>query len=100
MSRLRDFHDQIEIHYSGFEATGVDKNPYSSIVVPLLLENVPRAITYNMIHFKSKNYMNWTLVKFIRTLWKELEVHESHVSIFKQESHGEKPMFQSKNSGV
>ena len=100
VTRLRTLQDQIEIHYRGLDAIGVDKNSYSSIVVPILMEKVPEAIRYNMVRFEDKSHLEWTLDEFIRALEKELEVRESHVPIFKQQSHGERPKFQSKSNGV
>ena len=100
VTRLRTLQDQIEIHYRGLEAIGVDRNSYSSIVVPILMEKVPEAIRYNMVRFEDKSHLEWTLDEFIRALGKELEVRESHVPIFKQQSHGERPKFQSKSNGV
>ena len=100
VTRLRTLQDQIEIHYRGLEAIGVDKNSYSSIVAPILMEKVPEAIRYNMVRFEDKSHLEWTLDEFIRALGKELEVRESHVPIFKQQSHGERPKFPSKSNGM
>eukprot|EP00112_Aurelia_sp_Birch-Aquarium-sp1_P002793 Seg1309.3 transcript_id=Seg1309.3/GoldUCD/mRNA.D3Y31 product="hypothetical protein" protein_id=Seg1309.3/GoldUCD/D3Y31 len=49
IGRLRNFHDQIEAHYRGLEALGVDKQSYSSIVVPLLMPKLPDSVRMNMI---------------------------------------------------
>ena len=72
VTRLRTLQDQIEIDYRGLEAIGVDKNSYSSIVVPILMEKVPEAIRYNMVRFEDKIHLEWTLDEFIRALGKEL----------------------------
>ena len=98
--RLRTLQDQIEIHYRGLEAIGVDRSSYSSIVVPILMEKVPEAIRYNMVRFEEKSHLEWTLDEFVRALGKEIEVRESHVPIFKPQSHGERPKFQSRSNGV
>ena len=97
--RLRTLQDQIEIHYRGFKATEVDKNSYSSIVVTLLMEKVPEAISYNMVRFEDNSHLEWRSDGLFRALGEELEVRESHVPIFKQQSHSERPKFQSKGNG-
>ena len=86
MTRLRTLQDQIETHYHGLEVTEVDKNSYSSIVAPLLMEKVPEAISYNMVRFEDNSHLEWTPDECIRALGEELEVRESHVPIFKQQS--------------
>ena len=63
--RLRTLQDQIEIHYRGLEAIGVDRSSYSSIVVPILMEKVPEAIRYNMVRFEEKSHLEWTLDEFV-----------------------------------
>ena len=54
ISLLHTSQDQIE-------AIGVDKNSFSSIVVPILIEKVPEAIRYNVAHFEDKCRLEWTL---------------------------------------
>eukprot|EP00794_Sanderia_malayensis_P021318 gene21318-biopygen16354 len=44
-SCFRNLHDQIEIHYRGLEVIDADKNSYSSIIVPILMEKVPEGIS-------------------------------------------------------
>jgi len=39
ISLLGALHDQIEVHFRGLEAQGVDMSTYSSIVVPVLMED-------------------------------------------------------------
>ena len=64
------------------------------------MEKVPEAIRYNMVRFEDKSHLEWALNEFIRALGKELEVRESYVPIFTQQSHGERSKFQSKSNGV
>ena len=54
VTRLRNLHDQIEVHYRGLEALGGDQITYSSIVVPTLLEKLPEGVRFNMIRSMQK----------------------------------------------
>ena len=81
--RLRNFHDQIEAHYRGLEALGVDKQTYSSIVVPFLMAKLPDSVRMNMIRF-GDNHLEWTsMAEFIESLSREVEIRESYTPIFK-----------------
>eukprot|EP00795_Rhopilema_esculentum_P000002 gene2-biopygen6692 len=40
VSRLRNLHDEIETHYRGLEALGVNTSSFSAVVVPTLLEKL------------------------------------------------------------
>ena len=82
MTRLRNLHDQMETHFRGLEALGADKESYSSVVIPWLLEKVPETIGYNMMRFMQKNHVEWTL-ELINALAAELEVRESHFPLTK-----------------
>ena len=82
VGRLHHFHDQIEAHYRGLEALGVDKQFYSSIVVPLLMTKLPDSVRMNMIRF-GENHLEWTLDEFISSLSREVEIRESYTPIFK-----------------
>ena len=82
VSRLRHFLDDIETHFRGLEALGVDKDSYSSIVVPVLMDKLPEPIRINMIRFGTE-YLDWTLDEMLETLAKEVEVRECHVSMFR-----------------
>ena len=82
IGRLRDLHDRIETQFRGLEALKVDKDSYSSVVVPVLMEKIPENIRQSMIRF-SEGHLEWTVDKMITALAKEIEVRESHVPIFK-----------------
>ena len=79
---MRHFHDQIEAHYRGLEALGVDRQSYSSIVVPLLMAKLPDSVRMNMIRF-GDNHLDWTLDEFVSSLSREVEIRESYTPIFK-----------------
>ena len=82
-ARLRSLHDQIETHYRGLEALDVDRNTYSTIVVPMLMEKIPDAIRFNMIRGTEKRQVNWGIDDLLKALSKELEIRESHGSLLK-----------------
>ena len=90
VTRLRNLHDQIEAHYRGLEALRVDQITYSTIVVPMLMEKIPEGIRFNMIRSTEKKQINWGLDDLLAALGKELEIRESHVSVFKSGGNQEK----------
>ena len=71
VERLRALRDQIETHFRALEAQGVDKDSYSTVVVPAVMEKIPQSqhdstVRYNMIRFSGKDPWNGTL----GTCWK------------------------------
>ena len=83
INRLRTLHDQIETHFRGLEALGVDRITYSSIVVPELMGKIPEQIRFNMIRASDKSLSSWFLDELLISLEKELEIRESHVPLLK-----------------
>ena len=82
-SRLRNFRDQVEAHFRGLEAMSVDKVTYSAIVVPVLMEKLPKQIQLTMVRGAEKTMLEWTLEEFINALDSELDVRECHASVLK-----------------
>eukprot|EP00794_Sanderia_malayensis_P016165 gene16165-biopygen13734 len=87
VQRLRHLHDQIETRFRAMEAQHVNKESYSSVVVPILLGKVPESLRNNMIRFGS-NHMEWNLDDMLGALAKELEVLEGHFPIMQQAGGG------------
>ena len=84
---LRNFHDQIETRFRALEAQGVDKETYSSVVVPALMSKIPSSVRNNMIRFGA-NHMEWNLDDLIAALKKELDVLEGHFPMLQLEKGG------------
>ena len=84
--RLRNFYDDVETHFRGLQALGVDQETYSSILVPVLMDKLPDSVQINMIRFGDSNHLEWDLEEMLDALGKEIEIRESHVSIFKSPS--------------
>ena len=82
VGRLRHLLDDIETHFRGPEALKVDKESYSSIVVSVLMDKIPEQIRINMIRFGG-DYLSWTLDEMLDAFAKEVEIKESHFSVFK-----------------
>ena len=80
VERLRHLRDQIETHFRSLEAQGVEKESYSSVVVPVLMEKVPQSLRNNMIRFGT-NHMEWNVDDMLEALEKELDVLEGHIPI-------------------
>ena len=87
---MRNLHDQIEAHYLGLEALGVDQITYSTIVVPMLMEKISEGVRFNMIRSTEKKQINWGLDDLLVALGRQLEIHENHVSVFKSGGSQEK----------
>ena len=47
VSRLRNLHDQIETKFRALEAQGIEKQSYSSVVVPVLMAKIPEGLRNN-----------------------------------------------------
>ena len=82
IGRLCHLLDDIETHFRGLEALKVDKESYSCIVVPVLMDKIPEQIRMNMIRFGG-DYLTWTLDEMLDAFAKEVEIKESHFSVFK-----------------
>ena len=48
VERLRNLRDQIETHFHALEAQSVDKESYSTVVVPVLMNKIPQSIRQNI----------------------------------------------------
>ena len=97
VERLRHLRDQIETHFRSLEAQGVEKESYSSVVVPVLMEKIPQSLRNNMIRF-GVNHMDWNLDDLLVALEKELDVLEGHVPILNGIGGAGKPRQQQHNS--
>ena len=51
----------------------VDKVTYSAIVVPVLMEKLPKQIQLTMVRGAEKTMLEWTLEEFINALDSELD---------------------------
>ena len=88
VGRLCHLLDDIETHFRGLEALKVDKESYSSIVVPVIMDKIPEQIRMNMIRF-GEDYLSWTLDEMLDAFAKEVEIRESHFSVFKTQQQKE-----------
>ena len=83
VDRLRKFRDQIETNFRGLEALSVDQSTYSKIVVPVLMEKLPRQLKFSLVRSRKKSILEWNLEDLIAELDIEIEVRESHADILK-----------------
>ena len=84
MERLHNLRDQIETHFCALEAQYVDKESYSTVVVPVLMDKIPQSIRHNMIRF-GEDHMKWNVDDLVKSLDKELDVLEGHIPILKSQ---------------
>ena len=83
VTRLRKFRDQIETNFRGLEALSVDQGTYSKIVVPVLVEKLPKQLKFSMVRSRRKSVLEWSLDELIAELDLELEVRENHADLLK-----------------
>ncbi|XP_028404089.1 uncharacterized protein LOC114526762 [Dendronephthya gigantea] len=76
VSSLRRLCDRVETNYRGLEALGVDKESYSSIVVPSVLDKLPESV--RLLITRGKNYHEWTLDDLLTPLKEEISLREEH----------------------
>ena len=81
--RLRKFRDQIETNFRGLEALSVDQGTYSKIVVPVLVEKLPKQLKFSMVRSRRKSVLEWSLDELIAELDMELEVRENHAELLR-----------------
>ena len=74
VSSLRKFYDTVEIHYRGLRALGVDEAVYSTIVVPDLIEKLPRNFQLTII--RGTDHLEWNVRDLLIALKRELELRE------------------------
>ncbi|XP_065065262.1 uncharacterized protein LOC135691349 isoform X2 [Rhopilema esculentum] len=85
-TRLRNLHDEIETHFRGLEAMGVNKYSYSSIVVPCLMEKIPENMRSQMIRNSRENYLSWAVDDLLAYMEQELHIKECQVPFAKKEN--------------
>ena len=51
----------MEAHFRGLESMSVDKNTYSAILVPVLMEKLPKQVQLNMMRDVGKTMLEWTV---------------------------------------
>ena len=74
---LRRLCDRVETHYRGLEALGIEKNTYSSIVVPHILDCLPKSVC--LIITREKEFHEWTVEDLLKPLKREIELREEHI---------------------
>ena len=73
-TRLRALYDGVETHYQGLIALGVEEATYSSIVVPSILDKLPKTLRLAMT--RGGNHLEWTMKDLLAALAIEVELLE------------------------
>ena len=85
VTRLRKFHDLVDVHVRALKALEIDSVLYSSIVVPALMkkltENIKLVITRG-----NEKCEDWKVEQFLQALLNEVELREIHSSRNKHSS--------------
>ena len=74
--RLRKFFDTVESNFRGLEALGVNKEIYSEIVVPNVLNKLPEVLRLTIT--RDKDHLKWNIKDFVDALLAEVELRECH----------------------
>ena len=74
--RLRKFFDTVETNFRGLEALGVEKETYSEIVVPTVLNKLPEVVRLTIT--RDKEHLKWNIKDFVDALQAEVELRECH----------------------
>ena len=74
--RLRKFFDTVETNFRGLEALGVEKETYSEIVVPTVLNKLPEVVRLTIT--RDKEHLKWNVKDFVDALQAEVELRECH----------------------
>ena len=73
---LRRLCDRVETHYRGLEALGIEKNTYSSIIVPHVLDCLPESV--RLIITRGKEFHEWSVEDLLQPLKTEIELREEY----------------------
>ena len=76
LASLRRLCDRVETHNRGLKALGIDKDTYSSIVVPHILDCLPKSVC--LIITREKEFHEWTVEDLLKPLKREIELREEH----------------------
>ena len=79
VTRLRKFHDLVDVHVRALKALEIDYVVYSSIVVPALMKKCPENIKL-VITRGNEECEDWKVEQFLQALLKEVELREVHSS--------------------
>ena len=75
LASLRRLCDRVKTHFRGLEALGINKDTYSSIVVPHILDCLPKSV---YIITREKEFHEWTVEDLLKPLKREIELREEH----------------------
>ena len=73
---LRKFFDTVESNFRGLEALEVNKEVYSEIVVPTILNKLPEVVRLTIT--RGKDHLKWNIGDFVDALQAEVELRECH----------------------
>ncbi|EDO28597.1 predicted protein [Nematostella vectensis] len=68
------FYDAVETKHRGLQALGVEAAQYESILVPALLEKIPKAVQLSIT--RGKSHKNWVMEDMLAELLEEVELRE------------------------
>ena len=75
VTRLRKFHDQVDVHVRALKALEVDSVMYSRIVVPVLMKKLPENIKL-VITRGNEESEHWKVEQFLEALLREVELRK------------------------
>ena len=76
MTHLRKLYNSCSAHFRGLKALGVDKTTFTSVVVPTVLQKLPKA--FHLTITRGADFLNWSMEELLNMFLKELELREDH----------------------
>ena len=64
VAKMKRLHDKVETHLRGLGSMGTNQDTFASIVVPVLLENIPQSVWLHMVRGAQKVTWNSMLLVF------------------------------------
>ncbi|CAB4012726.1 E3 ubiquitin- ligase DZIP3 [Paramuricea clavata] len=77
--RLRKLYDSCEANNCALKALGVNKDSYSAIVVPTIMEKLPEQ--FRLTITRGQNFLEWSMEEMLNAFEKELELCEAHNAV-------------------
>ena len=74
IKKIRQIHDQVEIHVRGLQAQGVDSVQYGTLLIPIMMAKIPEDL--RLILSRQFSGENWNLDELLKALKTELEARE------------------------
>ena len=83
-SELRSLYDKINIHIRGLESLGVNAEHYGSLLIPVLMQRIPKNIALQIARQSSKDV--WHMTEILEIIRSEVEAREMSENVITKEA--------------